>query len=318
MIDQVNRLHSSGQGSAAVSTVTGASQVADPTVPLNAAGTKLAFTPNTGSFVVHVTQSNGATTSTLVQVNLKGNASDTTLNSLVASLNGVAGLTASTVDGGKLRVATTATAATVSFSQDTSGTLAALGVNTFFTGTDAADIAVAADLQSNPSLIAAAKNGSPGDNGTAVALGNLGSTAVAALGGDSLADYYQDVVNRVGTAAAAAQTNATATQTVQDTLTAPAAGPVRRQPERGDGQPAPATTGLPGRQPRRQRRRSDDAIAHPNGLTRPINSPGEPPVIRPAARRPEPPSTLRRHGHPSPSKPPASATPSRRAWPPSR
>ncbi len=220
VIDQVNRLHSSGQGSAGVSAVVGSNQVADPTVALNAAGAKLDFAANTGSFVVHVTQANGATTSTLIPVNLKGAATDTTLNSLVASLNGVAGVTASVVDGGKLKVATTAAAATVSFSGDTSGTLAALGVNTFFTGTDASDVAVAADLQSDPSLVAAAKNGAAGDNGTAVALGNLGSAAVAALGGDSLDDYYQDVVNRVGTAAAAAQTNATAAQTVQDTLTA--------------------------------------------------------------------------------------------------
>ena len=46
-----------------------------------------------------------------------------------------------TITGGKLTIASTTAGSTISFSQDSSNTLAGLGINTFFTGTDASDIA---------------------------------------------------------------------------------------------------------------------------------------------------------------------------------
>ena len=65
-------------------------------MPLNDPRGGLKFTPNNGSFVVHVTQKRtGLTTSTLVQVDLDGqNANDTTLDTLAASLNGIASVKA--------------------------------------------------------------------------------------------------------------------------------------------------------------------------------------------------------------------------------
>ena len=52
----------------------------------------------------------------------------------------------------------------LTFSQDSSGALAAIGVNNYFTGSNATDIAVNQTLQDQPSLLAAAKNGQAGDN----------------------------------------------------------------------------------------------------------------------------------------------------------
>ena len=220
LIFELNKLHAAGQGIEGLSSVTGSNAVADATKPLNSAAAALQFAPNNGSFVVHVRQkATGLVTSTLVQVNLTGQPTDTTLNSLVGSLNGINGVTASVV-GGKLQISAANTAVDLSFSQDSSGVLAALGVNTFYTGKDASDIAVNSAIVNQPQLLAAAKNGDSADNQTALAIAALESQPVAALNGSSLKDTYQSMINGVATQTAAATTNAQATQVVMNTLQA--------------------------------------------------------------------------------------------------
>jgi flagellar hook-associated protein 1 FlgK len=220
LIGELNKLHASGQGMVGYTNITATNQVLDPTVPLNQSSTGLPYTPVNGSFVVHVTdKATGLSTSTLIKVDLDGiSPGQTTLNSLVGQLNGISGVGA-TVTGGLLNITSTSPGEEISFSQDTSGTLAALGINTFFTGKDASDIAVNSALTTNPQLLAAAINGDVGDNQTAMAISNLASQPLAGLGGQSLTDNYQSLINQIGDGAAAAKQNADATQQVQDTLT---------------------------------------------------------------------------------------------------
>jgi flagellar hook-associated protein 1 FlgK len=221
LIFELNKIHASGQGLAGFSTVTSSFAVKDPALALNDPAAGLKFTPRNGSFVVHVKQKgSGLETSTLVQVDLDGlNGNDTTLNSLSTALDGVNGIS-STVNAGKLVVNADSSDIEVSFSQDSSGVLAAMGVNNFFTGSDARDIAVNKTLKDQPNLLAAAKNGNAGDNQTALAIAGLESAKIPALNGVSLKDSYQAMVNGVGVAAASAKTNAEATKAVQDTLEA--------------------------------------------------------------------------------------------------
>jgi flagellar hook-associated protein 1 FlgK len=221
LIFELNKLHGSGQGLEGFGTVTSTNQVDDPNVALSDARANLKFAPNHGSFVVHVkNKSSGLATSTLVQVDLDGaGGNDTTLESLRASLDAVAGITASDV-GGKLRIAADTTDVEISFSQDGSGTLAALGINSFFAGRDASDIAVNQAIKGRPQLLAAARNGEKGDNQTALAIAALESKAVAALNGASLKESYQNSVNIVATQASAARSNAEATRVVKETLEA--------------------------------------------------------------------------------------------------
>jgi flagellar hook-associated protein 1 FlgK len=219
VIDQVNQIHSSGQGLEGVTSVTATNSVSDSTAALDSTQAGLKYTPTNGSFVVHVTQgSSGLDTSTLVKVNL-GTAGGTSLNDLAASLNAVSGVSATVTDG-KLTISSTDPDATISFSQDSSGVLADLGINTFFTGSDASNMAVNQTLSGQPDLIAAAQNGDPDDNSNALALANLENSSVTALGGSSLQQNYQSIINNVGASTANAQTNATATQDVTDTLQA--------------------------------------------------------------------------------------------------
>ena len=81
---------------------------------------------------------------------------------------------------------------------DTSDVLAAFGLNAFFTGTGAGDIAVRGDLEGNPDLIAAGATGAAGDNQTLLAMLDLQSGGVEGLGGETLGDFYGDVVSDVG------------------------------------------------------------------------------------------------------------------------
>jgi flagellar hook-associated protein 1 FlgK len=220
LIFELNKLHASGQGLEGFSSVTATNQVLDPTVPLNQPAAGLPFTPVNGSLVVHVKQkATGLVTSTLVKIDLDGlGGNDTTLNSLAANLNGISGITANT-NGNLLNIAASSSAVEISFSQDTSGALAALGINTFFSGKSATDIAVNQTIAGQPSLLAVAMNGNKADNQTALAISQLETKTIPGLNGQSLKDNYQAVVNQIGTSAAAAKQNAQATQVVQDTLT---------------------------------------------------------------------------------------------------
>jgi flagellar hook-associated protein 1 FlgK len=219
IISEVNDAHASGQGLNGVTSATGANAVLDPTQPLNSAAAGLSFPPTSGSFVVQVTNKNtGQTSSTLVPINLNGSPSDTTLNSLASKLSGITGVTAS-VSGGKLTL-NAAAGSTISFSQDTSGTLAALGINTFFTGNSAATIGVNQTVQNDPTQVAASGNGDPGDNSTALKISQLGSRTTASLGGASINGYYQNIISAVGSQAQNANNQAESTQAVQTTLQA--------------------------------------------------------------------------------------------------
>ncbi|HET6249576.1 MAG TPA: flagellar hook-associated protein FlgK [Tepidisphaeraceae bacterium] len=217
LIGAVNDIHASGQGTSGYSSVTATNAVTDPNVALNLAGAGLSFPATNGSFVVSVTNTTtGISTSTLVPVNLTGSATDTTLNSLAASLNAINGVSA-TINNGKLTVASTSSGSTISFSQDSSNMLAGLGINTFFTGTDASDIAVNQTLQADPTLLAAAKNGDAGDNQTALAIAALNTQPLAS--GTSLQDQYQNTINTVAGQVATATTESQAAAAVQSTLT---------------------------------------------------------------------------------------------------
>jgi flagellar hook-associated protein 1 FlgK len=218
LIFELNKLHASGQGLEGFTSVTATNSAARTDLPLNDPATGLAFAASNGSFVVHVRQkATGLVTSTLVQVDLDGSGTDTTLDSLRADLAGIGGVNA-TVTGGRLTVGAASDAVDVSFSQDTSGVLSALGINTFYTGRDARDIALNQALQSKPTLLAAARNGEEGDNQTARAIAALEGQPVATLNGASLEDSYQAMVNQVGVATSTAKTEAEAAGVVRETL----------------------------------------------------------------------------------------------------
>ena len=81
---------------------------------------------------------------------------------------------------------------------DTSGVLSAVGINTFFSGTDAEDMAVAADITADPKRVASALGADMVDNANAVRMADVRNVAVTALGGLTCGEYYRQLVTDVG------------------------------------------------------------------------------------------------------------------------
>jgi flagellar hook-associated protein 1 FlgK len=220
LVSSLNTLYSSGQGTQGYTTVNGTNAVADPTQALDSAAAGLTTKPTSGSFVINLTNSKtGLTTSSLIPITANGSGSDTTLNSLAASLSGVSGVQA-TVSNGKLNITSTNPNTTITFSQDTSGVLSSLGINTFFTGNTAGSIAVNSQVAGNPATIATGATNTPGDNSVATAIANLTDAPQAALNGTSISQAYDSLVQTIGAAASGATTSATTATSVQQTLVA--------------------------------------------------------------------------------------------------
>lgn len=192
LIFEVNKVHASGQGEKGFSSVIGTYAAADSTVALNdAAATLLPFTPNNGTFSIHtVQQSTGLRTTTQIDVDLDGIGTDTSLDDLATAINAVANITATVGADGRLNISSDTADIRFSFSDDTSGVLAALGINTFFTGKNATDMDVNQRLIDDVSLLAAGADHVAGDNRTALTLSELGTTAADSLGGLSIQDYW--------------------------------------------------------------------------------------------------------------------------------
>lgn len=193
LIWQVNRVHTQGQGLAGFNTLTGSVQLTDENAVLGTTESGLKFTPQHGSFLVHLTQkSTGQRATTRIEVDLDSinPASNTTLTSLAASLDAVANLTAGVTAGKALQLSADSADFEISFSEDSSGVLAALGVHSVFSGSEAADIAVDATLAANPRYLAAAQGHLPGDNRNALAMASLRDLRLETTGGLSLPELW--------------------------------------------------------------------------------------------------------------------------------
>ncbi len=193
LIWQVNRIHTQGQGLAGFSSITGTSAVLDESAVLDSAAAGLDFAPRHGSFLVHVTQkSTGQRITTRIDVDLDDvdPASNTTLSSLIASLDSVDNMSASLGPGRQLVLAADAADFEFSFSEDTSGVLASLGVGTLLMGSDSFDVAVNPLIAANPRFLAAGREHLPGDNRNALAIADLRSTRLDSTGGLSLPEMW--------------------------------------------------------------------------------------------------------------------------------
>jgi len=222
LIGTVNSISSQGQGLVGFSSVTGTSPVLNTNAPLNAgqSTTGLAYTPVNGTFNINVTDATtGATTTQQIQVNLGGTGAQTTLSSLAASITS-GPIVASVNSNGTLSISSNNPDDTFTFSNDTSGALAALGINTFFTGSNAANIGVNNVLVASPSLLATGRNNVPGSNDNAQALAQAYTAGNGGLGGLSLQSYYAQFSTNLASQSSAAKNNLTAQTAVQSALNA--------------------------------------------------------------------------------------------------
>ena len=81
---------------------------------------------------------------------------------------------------------------------DTSGFLAAVGINTFFYGTDASNIAVCSDISDSPGRIATALGADMTDNTNVLRLAGLADEAMDELGSFTPVEFYRQLVTDIG------------------------------------------------------------------------------------------------------------------------
>lgn len=183
-----------------------------------------------GGFTVTVRSADGSTHTVRINVDLDGQdangapgfGDDTSLEDIVAALDAVPGLNARINSSGQLSI-DAAPGSTFSFSDDTSGVLAVLGVNAYFTGRNASDIAVRDELAQSPNLLGVGTmTGGPPpvfvENAGALAITGLQDLSLGALSGRSIKQFWLDTAQRIGVEADAAKTKAEATSIVRENL----------------------------------------------------------------------------------------------------
>ncbi len=81
---------------------------------------------------------------------------------------------------------------------DTSGVLAAAGINAFFSGNNASNIAIHSDISASPGRIATALGEDTSDNNNALRMAALRDQAVTALGSLTPVEYYRQLITDIG------------------------------------------------------------------------------------------------------------------------
>jgi len=228
IIAEVNRLHVDGQGLVGYESVTGTYDVLDVDAPLDSTLAGLPFPPRNGSFYLVVADdATGTPVAYRVDVDVDGSDVGMSLSALVDAINvQVQGVTASITGDRRLQL-TADDGFRFTFGhdgqiprEDTSGVLAALGINTFFSGTDAADIEVNGAIVEEPNLLAAASVNLDGDGVNAGRLAALSTTALARLRDVSISGFYRTIANAAAVASAAAKSDTEAATTVHQSLQA--------------------------------------------------------------------------------------------------
>jgi len=206
LIQEVNKVHTAGQGLKGYSQLTSAFDVLDPDVALNSSSVGLDLTPTNGSFILYVTNTQTSPptrVATTIQVDLDGIGTDETLATLVAKLDAVANVSAAVTADNRLQL-TAADGHEITFGQDSSHVLAALGVNVFFTGSNSQDLAINQDLLNDSELLAAATEHTPGDGSNAGLIAALATESLTGLSNQSITAFYNAIASDVAVQGSAA------------------------------------------------------------------------------------------------------------------
>jgi flagellar hook-associated protein 1 FlgK len=198
---EFNKVYSQGEGKSGFSSLTSVERVSDPDAVLNAAG--LDFTPVSGHFTFKVgtkgsDPNDGQTNQHDVFVDLNGLDGDTTLASLASTIDAIDGVSAEVSFNNELVITADSADVEFSFAGDTSGVLAALGINTFFTGSSARTLGVNQVLRTDATAgdkFAASASGIGDGAGNALRLIDLHDSSLESLDGGSITGIYDQIVN---------------------------------------------------------------------------------------------------------------------------
>ena len=216
---EFNKVHSQGQGLVGFTSLTSVDGVDDVDAALDAAG--LNFTPVNGTFDVLIhSKADNLTKTHTIRVDLNGIDDDMSLTDLAKKLDAIEGLTATVTSTGRLKLTRESTDVEFAFSGDTSGALAALGLNTFFTGSSAGDLGINNELKgiANAAKFAASRGGIGEDSENAELLAPFLERRLSSAGNASLSDLYNQLINEVTRGSSIAQSVAEGFRVFEGTL----------------------------------------------------------------------------------------------------
>jgi len=219
---EFNKLYSRGQGLNGFQKLTSEFAVDDAELPLNQAGLK--YTPVNGSFQVTTrSRMTGQVETTDIIVDLNRLGDDMTLDkpdspSLVAALDAIDGISASMTADRKLSITADSGDIEFAFGGDTSGILAALGLNTFFSGTSARDLGVNEVLSDDPSKFAASSGGIGVDTKNAIDLAAFLDYPIPSQNNATLAVLYDRMTGATTQAASISRAVADGARVFEETL----------------------------------------------------------------------------------------------------
>lgn len=230
VIFQTNRAYSTGASAIPRTAYTADRAVSNPALaindPANTSFAGLGFAPSSGQVVVEVV-TNGSRQRTTINIDLDGitsagtagYADDTSVDSFAADLSAIPNLTATVDVNGQLQI-TAAAGSTVRFVDDTSGILATMGVNSYFTGSTAIDIDINAALSADPLTLntSTISGTTTTENGVAMAMTALRDTALTSLGGSTLNGFWNASTQTISADNSNARTQSQATGAVKDSL----------------------------------------------------------------------------------------------------
>ncbi len=203
LIQEINKIHSQGAGLTAYSQVEGV-YTADPYASLSIPkATGLDIAVKTGSFKVKVIDSqNNEVGVFTIPVNGDDHIQqkDTTdEHSIIKRFNnimqGYAQMSISPAGNVQIKAEN---GYKFAFTYDSSNFLAAVGINTFFTGHDSSDININRVLQNDPSKIAAGKTLDPGDSSNAEAIAQVQLSKVMVNNTQTIDEYYNAFLGTIG------------------------------------------------------------------------------------------------------------------------
>lgn len=217
LIYEFNRLYSQGQGLQGYSRLVSSYGARKTEVPLDQAG--LPYPVRNGSFrLIVYNAETGQTQTTVIPVKLLGGPQDTTLRTLAEALNAVDGVSASVGLDGRLEIRADSPDQALAFAEDTSGILAALGLNTFFQGTSAFDVEVNPVVRAVPATFASSLSGIGRDTELAAKLAGFFETPLESHGGASLAVLYDRLVSQVAENSSVSRALADSARVFEQTL----------------------------------------------------------------------------------------------------
>lgn len=223
LVWEVNRIHSQGAGLGRFAEVTATYEASRSDSALGGREARLTYGERLSGGNLMVYLYSGAGEKAVSAVNLDfggGQGFDPmrhTLKDVAAAFDAVDGLSASIVDG-RLQIKADK-GFEFAFGSDSTGLLAALGINTFFDGSDARTLAVNQVVRSNLALVNAGHvNGAgemnSGDNATALALAELQRKNVSMRSvtegnvWQPLGEYFSSLVAKAGSDSQSAKFNA--------------------------------------------------------------------------------------------------------------